>query len=310
MKTSVIEVRDMLSILTVDEVEKRIRHVPGVASATVNYAARSATVRYDETRLEVADIKAIIEPAQNQAVAPPPGAPTLDDRTGDSASYAPPPPYRSATAKAGSLDDPSVRSADEVASALGADLENGLTTQEALRRLSENGPNELRSAPRRPPWRRFLSHFHDPLVYLLLAAVAIALVAWVVEGLVGWPVDALVIAIIVLLNAGLGYVQEAKAEDAVAALGRMTAATSAVLRNGEMLRLPSAELVRGDLLVLGEGDAVGADARLVQTTSLRRAGSLADRRERSRAQGCRHAARTGGVHVRADCGARIFGRSR
>ena len=56
MKTSVIEVRDLLSVLTVDEVEKRIRNVPGVASATVNYAARSATVRYDETRLEVADI--------------------------------------------------------------------------------------------------------------------------------------------------------------------------------------------------------------------------------------------------------------
>ncbi len=57
MKTSVIEVRDMLSVLTVDEVENRIRNVPGVASATVNYAARSATVRYDKTRLEVADIK-------------------------------------------------------------------------------------------------------------------------------------------------------------------------------------------------------------------------------------------------------------
>src|SRR5450759_4811572 len=60
MKTSVIEVRDMLSVLTVDEVEKRIGKVPGVESATVNYAARNATVRYDETRLEVADIKAVM----------------------------------------------------------------------------------------------------------------------------------------------------------------------------------------------------------------------------------------------------------
>ena len=57
MRTSVIEVRDLLSILTVEEVEKRIRHVPGVSSATVNHAARNATVRYDETRLNVADIK-------------------------------------------------------------------------------------------------------------------------------------------------------------------------------------------------------------------------------------------------------------
>ena len=59
MKTSIIEVHDMLSVLTVDEVEKRISEVPGVASATVNYAARNATVRYDETLLEVADIKVL-----------------------------------------------------------------------------------------------------------------------------------------------------------------------------------------------------------------------------------------------------------
>jgi len=335
MKTSVIEVRDMLSVLTVDEVEKRIGKVPGVASATVNYAAGNATVRYDETLLEVADIKVLMhqrghqsadeplpkhvsehEPAQKHAVAPTPeaapvsvstpiaavpapgapavdgqegdaapgtqpstpepsvpkastAAPAVDDHAGHSASGAPPPPPPPAMAKAGRLDDPSIKNADEVAGALGADIENGLTSEEASRRLAANGPNELRSAPRRPTWLRILSHFHDPLVYLLLAAIAIALVAWVIEGLVGWPVDAIVIAIIVLLNAVLGYVQEAKAEDAVAALARMTAATSTVLRDGQVLRVPSAELVRGDLLVLGEGDAVGADARLVQTTSLR-----------------------------------------
>ena len=306
MKTSVIGVRDLLSVLTVDEVEKRIGNVPGVASATVNFAARNATVRYDETRLEVADIKVIVhqrgrqsadeplpkhvsehKPAQKQAVAPMPGAapasastpivpavpapaaPALDDHPGHSASDAPPPPHPPAMAKAGSLDDPSVKDADEVARALGADIENGLTSAEASRRLSADGPNELRYAPRRPAWRRVLSHFQDPLIYLLLVAIAIALLAWVIEGTDGWPVDAIVIAIIVLLNGVLGYVQEGKAADAVAALARMTAATSAVLRNGEVLRLPSAELVRGDLLVLGEGDAVGADARLVQATSLR-----------------------------------------
>ena len=283
MKTSVIEVRDMLSVLTVDEVEKRIRNVPGVASATVNYAARNATVRYDETRLEVADIKVIVQQRGRQwagaapasastpvaAAVPAPVAPAVGGPTGHSASDAPPPPHPSAMANAGSLDDPSVRDADEVASALGADLENGLTSEEASRRLSADGPNELRSAPRQPAWRRVLAHFQDPLVYLLLAAIAIALVAWGVEGWAGWPVDALVIAIIVVLNGVLGYVQEAKAVDAVAALARMTAATSAVLRNGQVLRLPSAELVRGDLLVLGEGDSVGADARLLQAASLR-----------------------------------------
>ena len=172
-------------------------------------------------------------------------------------------------AKGGRPDDPSVKDADEVARMLGADLDNGLTSQEVSRRLAQDGPNELRSASRRPAWHRALSHFHDPLVYLLLAAVAIALVAWVIEGMVGWPVDAIVISLVVVLNAVLGYLQEAKAENAVAALARMTAVTSAVLRDGQLQRVPSAGLVRGDLLVLGEGDAVGADARLVQATTLR-----------------------------------------
>ena len=280
MKTSVIAVRDMLSVLSVLAVEKRIGQVPGVESVTVDFAAGNATVRYDETRLDVADIKSgvrrigyelecesLSKRVNEQAAAA--SAPTPEPTVRIASTLAPTPVSPSAMAKAGRLDDPSVKDAGEVASALGADLENGLTSQEASRRLSENGPNELHSAARRPAWLRFLSHFHDPLVYLLLAAVAIALVAWVIEGLVGWPVDALVIATIVVLNGVLGYVQEAKAEDAVAALARMTAATSAVLRDGQVRRLPSAELVRGDLLVLGEGDAVGADARLVQAISLR-----------------------------------------
>jgi magnesium-transporting ATPase (P-type) len=118
-------------------------------------------------------------------------------------------------------------------------------------------------------WRRIAAQLHDPLVYLLLGAIAISLAAWFIEGRAGWPVDAIVIALIVVLNGILGYVQEAKAESAVAALARMTAVTSAVLRDAELRRVPSAELVRGDLLVLGEGDAVGADARLVQAASLR-----------------------------------------
>ena len=98
------------------------------------------------------------------------------------------------------LDDPSVKNADEVTRALGADLDNGLTSPEAARRLTQDGRNELRAASRAPTWRRVLSHFQNPLIYLLLAAVVIALAAWVLEGAVGWPVDAIVIAIIVLLN--------------------------------------------------------------------------------------------------------------
>ena len=167
------------------------------------------------------------------------------------------------------LEDPSTLDAGDVARMLGVDPEHGLSTGEATRRLAQDGPNELKSAPPTPRWRRLLAQFQDPLIYLLLGAIVVALLAWLIEGRSGWPVDAIVIGTIVVLNGLIGYAQEARSRDAVAALSRMTAVTSAVLRDGELQRIPSAQLVRGDLLVLGEGDAVGADARLVQAASLR-----------------------------------------
>ncbi|CAN5124497.1 cation-translocating P-type ATPase [soil metagenome] len=163
--------------------------------------------------------------------------------------------------------------ADAVVAALEVEVGNGLSASEAARRLARDGPNELRAAPRVPAWRRALAQFQDPLIYLLLAAVAVALVAWWVEGPAagrsGWPIDAIVIAAVVLLNGVIGHVQEAKAQNAVAALAKMTAATATVLRDGKEQRVPSAELVRGDVIVLAEGDAVGADARLLEATTLR-----------------------------------------
>ena len=167
------------------------------------------------------------------------------------------------------LNDPSIAPWEEVARAFGVNAETGLTAQEAAHRLAEEGPNELRSAPPIPPWRKVLAQFQDSLIYLLLVAIAVSLAVWVVEGRTGWPVDAIVIAAIVFMNAILGYVQEAKAESAVAALRKLTAATSSVLRDGRVARVPSAELVRGDVLVLVEGDSVGADARLVRAAALR-----------------------------------------
>ncbi len=157
----------------------------------------------------------------------------------------------------------------EIAKALHADLKLGLSTQEASTLLAKHGLNELASTPSVPAWRRILAQFQDPLIYLLLVAIAIALVAWGVEGWVGYPIDAIVIAIVVFMNGALGYLEEAKARDAVAALSKMTEATSGVMRNGHLTRLPSAQLVRGDVLVLTEGDSVGADARLYQASSLR-----------------------------------------
>ncbi|MGH8664880.1 MAG: cation-transporting P-type ATPase, partial [Burkholderiales bacterium] len=116
--------------------------------------------------------------------------------------------------------------------ALGIDLVHGLTPAEAARRLGQDGPNELRHKPPVRAWRRLVGQLRDPLIYLLLAAIAISLIAWFIEGAHGVPIDALVIALIVVLNAVLGFVQEARAESAVAALARMTAVTSAVIRDG------------------------------------------------------------------------------
>src|SRR5690606_18626010 len=158
---------------------------------------------------------------------------------------------------------------EALAARLATDPDAGLAGAEAARRLVADGANELAAVPPVPAWRRLLAQFRDPLIYLLLAAVAISGVAWAAEGAQGWPIDALVIAVIVALNGVLGFAQEAKATSAVAALAKMTQVTSSVLRDGRLQRVPSRELVRGDVLVLAEGDAVGADARLFQAASLR-----------------------------------------
>ncbi len=165
--------------------------------------------------------------------------------------------------------DPSLMEAASVVSRVGTDPERGLTREEAARRLEEVGPNAIDTVPPVPTWRKVLEQFRDPLIYLLLAATAIALVAWVVEGATGVPYDAFIIAVIVVLNAILGYVQEARAEHAVEALQRLSAATASVVRDGVQQRLPTTEIVPGDVLVLAEGDTVAADARLLSAATLK-----------------------------------------
>ena len=174
--------------------------------------------------------------------------------------------------------DPSLTEAERVAAALGVDPAVGLDEAEAKRRLERFGPNELASAPPVPKWRKFLQQFQDPLVYLLLAATVISVVAWGIEranavpggeGGEPLPFDAIVIVLILIVNAVLGYIQEARAEAAVEALAQMTAPTTSVLREGRVIRINTAEVVPGDVLVLAEGDSVSADGRLVSAASLR-----------------------------------------
>ena len=158
--------------------------------------------------------------------------------------------------------------AAEVVAELDTDPGAGLTAAEAARRLQRYGRNELEAEKPLPAWRRFLGQFADPLIYLLIAAAVVAIAAWAFEGAEGVPFDAIVILAIIVLNAILGYVQEARAEEAVSALQRMAAPTAGVRRDGRPQRIPTTELVPGDVLLLAEGDAVSADGRLVEAASL------------------------------------------
>ncbi len=166
------------------------------------------------------------------------------------------------------LPEPSTTPAREVAIALGTHLDDGLTSAEARARLARAGHNRLDATAPVPAWRKLLAQLHDPLIYLLLAAVAVSIVAWGYEGAHGAPVEALVIAAILVGNAVLGFVQERQAERAVAALRRMAATTARVIRDGREARIAADEIVPGDLLVLAEGDAIVADARVVRASAL------------------------------------------
>lgn len=156
----------------------------------------------------------------------------------------------------------------EIAAVVEVDPSHGLTASEVTRRLERYGPNVLDAEEAVPLWRKLLAQMQDPLVYLLLVAVAVSLGVWLVEGADGVPVDAVVILLIVIANAVLGYVQQARAEEAVAALQRMAAPEASVRRDGQIRSIATTELVPGDVLILAEGDAVAADARLIEVASL------------------------------------------
>jgi P-type Ca2+ transporter type 2C len=157
---------------------------------------------------------------------------------------------------------------DAAIRSLSSDGDAGLTSAEAALRLAKTGPNRLDVTAAVPAWRKFLAQLADPLIYLLLGAVGVSLIAWIAEGADGAPVEPVVIAVIILGNAVLGFVQERQAEQAVAALRRMAAPTGRVVRNGMESRIPAQEIVPGDILVLSEGDAVTADARVLHSASL------------------------------------------
>ena len=148
------------------------------------------------------------------------------------------------------------QTAEAVLAALKVEPTTGLRASEAASRLVEHGANQLAVAPPRPAWLKFVDQFRNFLVIVLLAAAVLA-------GAVGELKDAIVIAIVVLLNASLGFFQEHRAEAALAALKNMLAPIARVRRDGVAALIPAVELVPGDILLLEAGDRIPADARVL-----------------------------------------------
>ncbi len=153
------------------------------------------------------------------------------------------------------------QSTESVARQLGVDCASGLDEAEAAARLDRHGANRLTERPGKPAWQRFLAQLTQPLVLVLIAAGTIT------AGL-GETVDASVIFGVVMVNALIGYWQEAKAEGALAALARSVATPVTVRRGGLRKQLDAGQLVPGDIVMLAAGDRIPADLRMLQQHEL------------------------------------------
>ncbi|MGB8718129.1 MAG: HAD-IC family P-type ATPase, partial [Desulfobacterales bacterium] len=138
----------------------------------------------------------------------------------------------------------------------------GLASEEAHERLERFGPNELIEKGRKSLWMMFLDQFKDFMILVLIAAAVVA-------GVIGEPSDTIAIAVIVLLNAVLGFVQEYRAEKAMAALKKLAAPSATVIRDGRPESITAQRLVPGDLVVLEAGNVVPADIRLTEAAQMR-----------------------------------------
>ena len=145
--------------------------------------------------------------------------------------------------------------------------ENGLNKSEAALRLEKVGPNKLKEGKKVSLLRRFLGELADPMIIILLVAAAISGVLAAIDG--EGIFDVIIILTVVLINAILGVVQESKAEQAIAALQEIAAATSKVIRDGRIITVPSDNIVPGDIIVLEAGDSVPADARIIECASMK-----------------------------------------
>ena len=152
------------------------------------------------------------------------------------------------------------RSSQDCLAELGSNAQSGLTRDDVAAGLARYGANRLAEKAPRPAWLKFLDQFKSLLVLILIGAAILA-------GAIGDMKDAIVIGIVVLLNACLGFFQEHRAEAALAALKNMLAPTARVRRNGEIQQIEAVDLVPGDILLLEAGDRIPADARVLSAHS-------------------------------------------
>lgn len=150
---------------------------------------------------------------------------------------------------------------DEIEKELNSNIQKGLTSKQAEKKLEKHGLNQLDEPERKSALLIFLSQFKDFLIIVLLAATLIS-------GLLGEYIDAIAIILIVLLNGVLGFVQERKAEKSLQALKQLTAPKTKVLRNGNWIEIPTANIVIGDIVKVESGNRIGADIRLIDAKSL------------------------------------------
>lgn len=139
---------------------------------------------------------------------------------------------------------------------------NGLSTEEAARRLGEYGPNELQEKAKKTPFMMFLDQFRDFMIIVLIIAA-------IISGFIGDLTDTISIIVIVVLNAVIGFIQEYRAEKAMAALKKMAALSATIIRNGLSETVSASQLVPGDIIVLEAGKVVPADMRVMESAQLK-----------------------------------------
>ena len=160
---------------------------------------------------------------------------------------------------------------EAVVSALDFDAAFGLSRAEAQRRRERYGPNHLDRAPETPWWKGLLAQFESFLIIVLLVATVISMVEWLLQDPreTALPYEAIVILAIVALNALLGFFQELRAAKSVRALMALSALEATVVRDGERQRIAAHEIVPGDIVLVEAGDRIAADARVIESASLR-----------------------------------------